>query len=121
MLVIVVFVAIKAGQRFVELRAVRIVLDSAFEEILPELEIFALRFDPQGEPRLGGIVQGGGARVPRHVPGRHVPEQKRARLQRRDLAKKKQHAAPFRSLPGHVRLDEKDIRDQRTKTAQTRR
>ncbi len=42
MFVIVVLVAIKAGQRLVELRTIRIALDSAFEEIFPELEIFAL-------------------------------------------------------------------------------
>ena len=50
--VVFVFVAVKSGQRFVELRAVRIVPDPALQEVAAEIEIFALRFDPQGEARL---------------------------------------------------------------------
>ena len=51
-LVIVILVAIEAGQRLVELRAIRIVLNSAFQKIFPELEIFALGLDPEGKARL---------------------------------------------------------------------
>ena len=54
------------------------------------------------------------------MPGRHVPKQNRARLERRDLAEQKEHAAPLRPFPGHMRLDEKSVRDQRAKTAQRR-
>jgi hypothetical protein len=39
-------------------------------------------------------------------------------LQRGDLPEKKQDAPPFRALPGDVRLDEKRIGHQRTKSAQ---
>ena len=42
----------------------------------------------------------------------------RVRLQRRDLPEEDQDAAPFGSLPGDVRLDEKEIGDEGTKTAQ---
>jgi hypothetical protein len=83
--VVVVFVAVKAGEGFVELRAVGIIFYSALEEIPAEREIFSLCFDAECEARLRAIVQGGGARVPRHVPGGHVPKQKGTRLQRRDL------------------------------------
>ncbi len=41
-------------------------------------------------------------------------------MQGRDLPEKQQHASPFRSLPGHVGLNEKDIGDERAKTAQPR-
>ena len=118
--VVVVLVAIETRQRFVELRALGIVPDPALEEILAELEIFALGFDAKREPRLGRIVHRGRARIPGHVPRGHVPKQNRARLERRDLAKQQQHAAPFRSFPRHVRLNEESIGDQRTKTTQRR-
>ena len=120
MLVVVVLVAIKAGQRLVKLRTFRVVPDPALQEIFSKLEIFALGFDAKRQAGLAGIIQRGGAGVPGHVPGRHVPEQHPAWLQRGDLPEKKQKAAPVRSLPGHVRPNEKDIRHQRTEAAQRR-
>jgi hypothetical protein len=74
MFVIVILISIEPGHRFVKLRAIRIVLNPAFQEIFPELEIFPLSFDAECEPRLGGIIPRGGARIPSHVPRRHVPE-----------------------------------------------
>src|SRR5438105_8112852 len=93
MFVVDVFVAIEACERFVELRALGVVLDSALEKIFSELKIFALGLDPQSESRLRRIIQRGDARVPGHVPRGHVPEKNRARLQRRDLPEKKKDAA----------------------------
>jgi hypothetical protein len=40
--VIVELLFVKPGERFVELRTVGVVLDSALEEILPEGEVFVL-------------------------------------------------------------------------------
>src|SRR5205085_8496175 len=118
MFVVDVFVAIEARERFVELRALGVVLDSALEEILSELEILALGLDSQSESRLRWIIQRGDARIPSHVPGGHVPEKNRSRLQRRDLPEKKKDAAPFRPFPGDVRLDKKSVGDERTKPTQ---
>jgi hypothetical protein len=50
--VITKFVAIKPGERFIELRFVRIIFDSAFEEIFAKREIFALRFYAKSQTRL---------------------------------------------------------------------
>ena len=77
---IVVFVAIKPGERFIELRFVGIIFDPALQEIFAQRKIFALRFHPQSEPRLRLIVHRGCARVPSHVPRGHVPKQRDVRL-----------------------------------------
>src|SRR6266480_4627119 len=44
--VIVIFLLIKPGQRFVKLRFVRIIGDPALQEIFGEREVFALRLYP---------------------------------------------------------------------------
>src|SRR5205814_512426 len=118
MFVVEVFVAIEACERFVELRALGVVLDSALEKIFSELKIFALGLDPQSESRLRRVIQRGDARVPSHVPRGHVPRKNRARLQSRDLPKKQKNAAPFRPFPRNVGLDKKSVGDERTKPTQ---
>ena len=118
--VVVVFVAVESGERFVKLRLIGIVFDPAFEKIFAEGEIFALRFHAQSKPRLRRIVHRGCARVPSHVPGGHVPKQWDMRLQSRDLSKQKQNASPFRPLPSHVRFNEQNIREHRAEAAQRR-
>src|SRR5205807_2737434 len=90
------------------------------EEIFSELKIFARCFDPKSLARLMRIVHGGGARIPGHVPRGHVPKQNGARLERRNLAKQKQDAAPFRSFPRNMRLDKKRVRHERAKSAERR-
>ena len=90
----------------------------AFEEIPPEREIFLLRLAAQVFVRLARIVHRGDAGVPGHVPGRHVPKHYRARLQSGGFTEKEEHAAPLGPFPGNVRLDESNVRDQRTKAAQ---
>ena len=85
--VIVIFIAVKSSERFIELWFLRIIFDPTFEEIFSDREIFALRFDTEREPRLRRIVQRGGARVPGHVPRRQVPEEWHMRLQGGDLPK----------------------------------
>ena len=75
-----VFLLVKAGQRFVELRSVGIILNSALKEIFAERKVFALCFDAESEARLGAIVHRGHARVRSHVPCCHVPKQNRAGL-----------------------------------------
>jgi len=46
--VVLVFFSVKSGERFVELRAIGIVLDSAHEKIFPERKIVALRLAAKG-------------------------------------------------------------------------
>ena len=52
------------------------------------------------------------------MPRRHVPKQNRARLQRRDLPEQQQQTTPFCPFPGYVRLNEKCIGYDRSKSAQ---
>ena len=63
-------------------------------------------------------MQCGDAGVPGHVPGRHIPKQDGARLQRGRFTEQEEDATPLGAFPGDVRLDEDDVRDERTKTAQ---
>jgi len=69
-----VFFLIEASQRFVELRTIRIISNSAFKKIFAERKIFTLCFDAQRDARLGLIVHRGYACVPSHVPCSHVPK-----------------------------------------------
>ncbi len=57
--------------------------------------------------------------VPGHVPGGHVPKENAARLERGDLAKQEQDAAPFRAFPGDVGADEKEIGHDRAEAAES--
>ena len=115
---ILVFLLVKPGKRFVQLGAVGIIFYSAFEEIFAEREIFTLRFDSQRLVRLIGIVHCGYAGVPRHVPGCCVPKQEHAWLERRDLSKQPQHPTPLSVFPSGMRLDKKGIGDNCAKPAQ---
>ena len=115
---ILVFVFVKSRQRFVELRFVRDIFDPALEEIFSKSKIFALRFDAERQSRLRLIVHCGHARVPGHVPGGHVPKQDNARLQSCNLPEQQENAAPFRTFPGDMRLNEKCVREDGTKSAQ---
>src|SRR4029077_4348718 len=93
---------------------------SSLEKILADGEVFALRFDAQGETRLGLIVRRRQTRVPGHMPCGHVPKQDCAWLQCCDLAKQQQHTTPFGPLPSRVRLNKKEIGDDGTKSTQRR-
>src|SRR6266478_9097274 len=73
-LVVFVFLFINSGKRFVELRAVGVIFYSALKKIFSKRKILALRFDAQRKAWLGAIVHRGNARVPSHVPCRHVPK-----------------------------------------------
>ena len=97
--VILVFLLVKPGKRFVQLGAIGIIFYSAFEEIFAECEIFTLRFNSQRLVRLTGIVHRGDAGVPRHVPCRRVPKQEHAWLERRDLLETTTASGPIEYLP----------------------
>src|SRR5437773_1849438 len=72
--VVFILLLVKARERFVELRAIGIIFYSALKKIFAKREIFPLRLDPQSETRLGSIVHCSHARIPGHVPCRHVPK-----------------------------------------------
>ena len=110
--VVVIFILIKARQCFIELGLLRIVTYSTFQKIFAQSKIFTLRFDPQRLARLGWVVQRCHARVPRHVPGGHIPKKNRAWLQSRDLPEEQENATPFGSLPRDVGLNEENIGDE---------
>jgi len=55
-LVIVVFLFVKPGHRFVEPRLLWIILDSAFEEIPADREKFPLRLEAKSEARLASSM-----------------------------------------------------------------
>src|SRR5207247_7488148 len=119
-LMIIVLLFVKAGQRLVKLQAVRIIFYPAFEEIFAQGKIFALSLHPQREAWLAFIIHRGHRGVPSHVPCRHVPKQDHARLKRGDLPEQQQYTPPFCPLPGHMRLNEKSIGDDCPKSAQSR-
>ena len=113
-----VFFLVQSRKRFVELRAIGIILNSALEEVFAERELFALRFDSQRLARLVGVVHCRDACVPRHMPRGCVPKHEYPWLERRDLSKQPQHPAPLSVFPGRVRLDEQTIGDNSSKPAQ---
>ena len=113
-----VFFFVQPGKRFVQLGAIGIVFYSAFEEILAERKIIALRLYSQRQTRLVWIVHGRDARVPGHVPCRRVPKQQHPRLQCGDVPEQQQHPTPLGVLPCRVHLDKKGVGDNRTKPAQ---
>ena len=117
--VVAVFVAVEAGERFVELRPVGVVPDAALEEVAANVEVFALRFDSQREARLALVVQCGRAGVPRHVPCGHIPEEGAARLEGSDLAEQEEDARPLGALPCDVRLDEQEVGNDGAEAAQS--
>src|SRR5207248_9345725 len=109
---------VQSCERFVELGAIGIILNSALEKIFAERKVFALRFDSQRLARLVSIVRRRDARVPCHVPCGCVPKQKHPWLERRDLSKQKQHSAPLSVFPSRMGLDKKRIGDNCSKAAQ---
>src|SRR4051812_13529155 len=117
---VVQFVAIQTAQRFVKLRPRRVVANSTFEKIFAERDVLALCFDPQRLARLRGVIESGDACIPRHVPCRHVPEKNHVWLKRRRLTKKPDHTCPVGPFPGHMRLDENDVRDNCAESTQCR-
>src|SRR6476620_3416731 len=99
--------------------AFRIVLDAAVKKIPPEPEILALAANTQCLAGLRGVLECGGARVPRHVPCGHIPIEGRPGLKGSHCLEQACHSTPFRPLPRRVRLDPEIRRQGRSEAAQS--
>ena len=111
------FVAKENCKAALEEGTLGIVPDPAFQEVASELEILALVSKAKRLAGLRGVPKCCGAGIPGHVPGRHIPVERRPWLKSSYRVEEPCHAAPLGALPGIVGLDPEIRGNRGAKTA----